>query len=156
MTLRASAIALTVLAALLLAAGCGSSSSSGGASDAFKAAFFKQLGPLHAVGGQLTVARQAAARESDATVRQTFGQLAQSTAPIVQGLAALKAPARYQADVRAMHDALARARQDLLDVAHAAGAHRPQAVRRAFARLTSDSVVVKTADERLSAALGIG
>lgn len=150
---------LPVVIVAALMAGCGSSGSaskSRSAADSFKQDFIRQVGPLRAVGGELTTALQSAPAQSDAQVHSTFAQLARSTGPVVQGLAGLRPPAGYRADVTTMHDALARAQTDLAAIARAAGHHRAAAAKAAFQRLVADSKVVKAADDRVSQALGVG
>lgn len=156
------AATLALLGTAVVAAGCGGSGKAGGgsgkagATDAgFRAAYLRQLGPLRSTGGELTTALQAASHESDAQVQHTFARLARQARPVVAGLAALRPPARFRADITAMHDWLARAASDLRAIAVAAGAHHAGAAQQATRKLVSDSVHVKDADRRLSAALGL-
>ena len=159
------ATALLLAGACLLAGGCGSSSSNsrtaGGAGAAspadaaFKRAFIAQLGGLRNVGTELTVALAKAPAQSDAEVHKAFGDLSKQVVPVVAGIGGLQAPARYRADVATLHHYLSRAQRDLRAVSRTAAAHQADKVKRAFARLESDSAVVKAADHRLTTGLGI-
>ena len=156
------AIAVLLVGALLAVAGCGShakttgsSSASGTPADAaFKRAFMAQLAPLRSVGFQLSVAMAKAPSQSDAQVRKVFANLATLTAPVVTGLGTLRAPPRFQSDVAAMRHYLSRAQRDLRAVSQTAAAHQASKLKRAFARLQSDSAAVKAADQRVSIGLG--
>jgi hypothetical protein len=141
-------LALLLLAAALLAAGCGSSPS-------FKSSFASERAQFRQVGDNLGSELQAAARQTDAQVAAAFGSLAGQLTKVKSDLAALNAPGRYKAETAKLVAAFGGVLTEVRAIQHDAAVHDARRASSDTLALVQRASAVKALDTEISTQLGL-
>ena len=145
--------ALVAFGLALTVAACGGSS--GPSESSFKTAYAASKTQLTALGNDVGNDVNNAKGQTDASLAAQFTALSTRATAEVAALKALKTPAKYQAPLTTLEDALASTAGDIHSIASAANAHDANGAKTATESLLLDAKAVKGADNALSSELGL-
>jgi hypothetical protein len=151
MITKASALASAGIALTLAACG----GSSGPSQSSFRSAFAANKTALTALGNDVGSDVTHARGQTDLSLASQFSALATRATAEVATLRALKAPDKFKAPLGTLADGVAKAADDIHSIAAAANAHDATAAKTATESLVLDATAVKSADNALSAQLGL-
>jgi hypothetical protein len=149
---RKASLAATLLTVVVV--GCGASGSTPSLST-FKQAFAASKAQVRQLGADLGATLQRAATTTDAQLAAEFDQLANRAKTQAAGLRKLDPPAKFKAELSQFSSSLDSVATDLGRIAGAADAHNVKRARAATATLITDAAKVRTADNVLTAGLGL-
>ncbi len=135
--------------------GCGGSGSSEPSISAFKASFEAQKPPLKELGEAVGSAVTGAASKTNGELVSEFKALATRATALAGAFGQLEAPAKYKAELAALQSSLTQVAGTLNSIEAAAAANDGNAAKAGGETIVTEGQQVKSADEKLSAALGI-
>jgi hypothetical protein len=140
-------------------AGCGGSSatkSSGAPSlSSFKAGFTAAKAQFRQLGSDLGTAVEKAATKTDVQLAVQFDKLSAQAKAQAAALRKLDPPAKFKSELSHLSTSLDSVATDLGGIASAANAHDATKAKAATTTLITDAAKVKTADNALTAQLGL-
>lgn len=149
---RTAPLTATLLAIAL--AGCGGGGS-GPSLSSFKHSFAASKAQFRQLGADLGATLQKAATKTDSQLAAEFDQLATRAKTQAAGLRKLDPPAKFKSELDQFSSSLDSVAIDLGRIAGAADAHNVKSARAATATLITDAAKVRTADNVLTAGLGL-
>lgn len=149
---RTAPLVATLLAIAL--AGCGGGSSAPSMTS-FKHGFAASKVQFRQLGADLGTSFQKATTRTDAQLAAEFDKLSARAKAQVARLRKLDPPAKFRPEMHRFVSGLSSVARDLARIARAADAHDVKTARVATTALLTDAATVKSADNKLTAQLGL-
>ena len=149
---RTAPLVATLLAIAL--AGCGGGSSAPSLSS-FKHGFAASKVQFRQLGADLGTSFQKATTRTDAQLAAEFDKLSARAKAQVARMRKLDPPAKFRPEMHQFISGLSSLAGDLARIARAANAHDVKTARVATTALLTDAATVKSADNKLTAQLGL-
>jgi hypothetical protein len=163
-------ISPALLVALVALVGCGSSSTSSSSTSTttsttatsteaslatFKSEFQAQKITLTALGKAVGAAVEGASHHTDEALAKQFRSLASRATTLAGSLGQLNAPTAYKAELSTLQSSVTQVAGTLHSIEAAAAAHDATAAKAGGESIVADAEQVKSADNKLSAKLGL-